>query len=206
MKISFGNMIVELNIFNINKQPLDYDEVYHVCLLEEITKETISEFSLEDLEVECFIQDGDDLDLDRLFGQAGVLYEPNIEDTEMESFARSRDDLDFGRLLEQVGTMRKPSIEDPKVEFFAQYGGDMDLDRLLELAEIVREPDMENPVLECFTHFGYDLGLDELVEQAEADLDPILKMQPECGEITEISFPTPYSSAVEPLKLIFESN
>ena len=27
MKISFGNMIVELNIFHIIKQPLDYDEV-----------------------------------------------------------------------------------------------------------------------------------------------------------------------------------
>jgi hypothetical protein len=26
MKISFGNMIVELNIFNINSQPLEYDE------------------------------------------------------------------------------------------------------------------------------------------------------------------------------------
>jgi hypothetical protein len=28
MKISFGNMTVELNIFDINKQPLDYDEVH----------------------------------------------------------------------------------------------------------------------------------------------------------------------------------
>jgi hypothetical protein len=30
MKISFKNMIVELNIFHINKQPLEYDEVRHV--------------------------------------------------------------------------------------------------------------------------------------------------------------------------------
>jgi hypothetical protein len=27
MKFFFGNMIVELNIFNINNQPLDYDEI-----------------------------------------------------------------------------------------------------------------------------------------------------------------------------------
>ena len=86
MKISFGNMTVELNIFDINKQPLDYDEVCHVCFIEEITEEAVSEFSLEDPEVECFIQDGDDLDLDRLFGKVGVLNEPNIEDTEIESF------------------------------------------------------------------------------------------------------------------------
>jgi hypothetical protein len=30
MKISFGNMTVELKIFNINTQPLDYDEICHV--------------------------------------------------------------------------------------------------------------------------------------------------------------------------------
>jgi hypothetical protein len=31
MKISFGNMIVELNIFHIIMQPLEYDEVQQVC-------------------------------------------------------------------------------------------------------------------------------------------------------------------------------
>ena len=30
MKISFGNMTVELNIFDINKQPLDSDEIHYV--------------------------------------------------------------------------------------------------------------------------------------------------------------------------------
>jgi hypothetical protein len=54
MKISFGNMIVELNIFDINKQPLDYDEVCLVFLIEEIIDEVVSEFSLEDPKVECF--------------------------------------------------------------------------------------------------------------------------------------------------------
>ena len=44
MKISFGNMIVELNIFNINNQPVDYDEVRPVCLVEEITNEIVSDF------------------------------------------------------------------------------------------------------------------------------------------------------------------
>ena len=49
MKISFGNMTVELNIFNINSQPLDYDEIRPVCLIEEIT----DDFDLEDPEIEC---------------------------------------------------------------------------------------------------------------------------------------------------------
>jgi hypothetical protein len=73
MKISFGNMTVELNIFDINKQPLDYDEVCFVCLIEEITYEDVSDFCLEDPKVECFCQDENDLDLDRLLGQDGVL-------------------------------------------------------------------------------------------------------------------------------------
>ena len=37
--------------------------------------EPISEFSLKDPKVEYFVQDEDDLDLDRLIGQDGVLHE-----------------------------------------------------------------------------------------------------------------------------------
>jgi hypothetical protein len=48
MKISLGNMIVVLNIFNINNLLLDYDEIRPVCLIEEI----IDEFSLEGSEIE----------------------------------------------------------------------------------------------------------------------------------------------------------
>jgi hypothetical protein len=43
MKISFGNMMVELNIFHIRKQPLDYDQMNQVCLIEEILDEVIEE-------------------------------------------------------------------------------------------------------------------------------------------------------------------
>jgi hypothetical protein len=39
---------------------------------EEIVDETVSELSLEDLEVKCFTQDGDNLNLDKLLGQAGI--------------------------------------------------------------------------------------------------------------------------------------
>ena len=43
-------------------------------------------------------------------------------------------------------------------------------------------------------------------EQAEVILDHILeKTQPDCGETTELSFPTPYSSTVESPELISES-
>jgi hypothetical protein len=48
MKISFGNMTVELNIFDVNKQPFEYDEVRHVCLIEEIIEVIVDESSIED--------------------------------------------------------------------------------------------------------------------------------------------------------------
>jgi hypothetical protein len=75
MKISFGNMMVELNIFYIRKQPLDYDQINQVCLIEEILDEVIEESSIEDPLKACLAQFGEDLDLDKLMEQAGALLE-----------------------------------------------------------------------------------------------------------------------------------
>ena len=75
MKISFGNMTVELDIFQIRKQPLDYDQMHQVCLIEDIIDEVFKESSIEDpLEV-CFAQFGEDLDLDKLIEQVYALLE-----------------------------------------------------------------------------------------------------------------------------------
>ncbi|XP_059436619.1 uncharacterized protein LOC132169635 [Corylus avellana] len=74
MKISFKNMTMELNIFDISKQPLEYDEVRHVCLIEEIMEEIVEESSIEDPLDACLAQFGDDLDLDKILEQAdGIL-------------------------------------------------------------------------------------------------------------------------------------
>jgi hypothetical protein len=75
MKISFGNMTVELNIFHIRKQPLDYDQMNQVCLIEEILDEVIEESSIEDPLEACLAQFGADLDLDKLMEQADSLLE-----------------------------------------------------------------------------------------------------------------------------------
>jgi hypothetical protein len=75
MKISFGNMTVELNIFHIRKQPLDYDQMNQVCLIEEILDEVIDESSIEDPLEACLAQFGEDLDLDKLMEQAEALLE-----------------------------------------------------------------------------------------------------------------------------------
>jgi hypothetical protein len=75
MKIYFGNMTVELNIFDFSKQPLEYDEVGSVCLIEEINEETVDESNIEDPLEACFAQFGEDLDLDKLLEQADAILE-----------------------------------------------------------------------------------------------------------------------------------
>jgi hypothetical protein len=70
-----------------------------VCLIEEITDKPVSEFSMEDPEVAYFVQDEDDLDLDRLIRQDGVLHEFSLEDPKIECFATFGGDLDFSKLL-----------------------------------------------------------------------------------------------------------
>jgi hypothetical protein len=75
MKISFGNMTVELNIFHIRKQPLDYDQMNQVCLIEEILDEVIEESSIKDPLEACLAQFDEDLDLDKLMEQAEALLE-----------------------------------------------------------------------------------------------------------------------------------
>jgi hypothetical protein len=73
MKISFGNMTVELHIFHIRKQSLDYDQMNQVCLIKEIIDEVIEESSREDPLEACLAQFGEDPDLEKLMEQADAL-------------------------------------------------------------------------------------------------------------------------------------
>jgi hypothetical protein len=59
-------MIVEPNTFDISNQPLEYDEIGSVCLIEEC---------IEDPLEACFVQFGEDLDLDMLLEQADAILE-----------------------------------------------------------------------------------------------------------------------------------
>jgi hypothetical protein len=75
MKISFGNMTVELNIFDMSKKPRECDEIGNACLIEEIIEEAVEESSIEDSLEACFAQFGEDLDLDELLEQADNILE-----------------------------------------------------------------------------------------------------------------------------------
>jgi hypothetical protein len=73
MKISFRNMIVKLNIFDISRQPFEYEEVKSACLTEVIVEETVNELSIEDPLGECLTALGGDMNLDTLLEQAYAL-------------------------------------------------------------------------------------------------------------------------------------
>jgi hypothetical protein len=73
MKISFGNMTVELNIFDISKRSRECDEIGSACLIEEIIEE---ESSTKDPLEACLAQFGEDLDLDVLLEQVVLEFAP----------------------------------------------------------------------------------------------------------------------------------
>ena len=66
-------MAVGLNIFDISKQPLEYDDVKSVCLIEEIIEEALDESIIEDPLEACLAQFGDDLDLGKLIEQEDTI-------------------------------------------------------------------------------------------------------------------------------------
>jgi Lon protease-like protein len=117
MKISFGNMRMELHIFDINNQSLKYDEVESVCLIEEIKKDTVDESSIEDPLEACLAQFGEDLDLDKLLEQADAILES----------------------APLVSSEKEKINEGPLEACLAQFGEDLDLDKLLEQADAILE-------------------------------------------------------------------
>jgi hypothetical protein len=70
MKLSFGNMTVELNIFHISRQPFEYEEIRSTCMIEELVEETINELISDDHMGECLTAYGGDMNLDILLEQA----------------------------------------------------------------------------------------------------------------------------------------
>jgi hypothetical protein len=81
MKVSFGNMTLDLNIFDISRQPFEYEGVRSVCSIEELVEETVHESSCENLLGKCLAACGGDMDLDTLLVHVDSLLDstPKIE-------------------------------------------------------------------------------------------------------------------------------
>jgi hypothetical protein len=85
MKISFGNMTMELDNFDISKKPKECDEIGSSCLIDEIIEEVGEESSIKDPLEACLAQFGKDLDLHELLEQVEVILQlAPIESMEKE--------------------------------------------------------------------------------------------------------------------------
>ena len=85
MKLSFENMTVELNIFDISRQPFEYKEVKSTCLIKEIVEDTVNEMSSDDHLGECFTAYGGDINRDTLLEQADAMLDLNTsKETDIE--------------------------------------------------------------------------------------------------------------------------
>ena len=69
MRLTFGDMTREVNVFNLGKQPRDIeDQTFEVNLKENLTSEHMEELELE---TECdFGLESDDFNLDQVFESA----------------------------------------------------------------------------------------------------------------------------------------
>lgn len=74
MQLSFGNMTMELNFFNIAKQPHNAnDEIVDVDLIEEIIDNTFLLNLSDDPLQTCLTHFGFDFDIDRSIDEVNVL-------------------------------------------------------------------------------------------------------------------------------------
>ncbi|XP_059441924.1 uncharacterized protein LOC132174256 [Corylus avellana] len=147
MKISFGNMTVELNIFDISKQPFEYEEVRSTCLIEEIVEKTVNEPDIEDPLGECLIALGSDMALDTLLEQADALLDstPEIKTETTEITLTSSPDPSslaaepVKRELKPLPDTLKYKYLDPIESLPVIIAADLDSDQEHELLEVLRE-------------------------------------------------------------------
>ena len=113
MKLSFGNMTVELNIFDISRQPFEYEEVKSTCLIEEIVEEMVNELSSDDHLGECLAVYGDDMNLDTLLEQADAILDSVIaSETDIEGTINTSSST-----VEQVKRELKPLLDTLKYKY-----------------------------------------------------------------------------------------
>ncbi|XP_075655087.1 uncharacterized protein LOC142625288 [Castanea sativa] len=73
MKISFGNMTVELNIFDISKQVLDNEDIYEVDMIESLVHDTLIQSSCEDPLKDCLTLFYCNLDIEKSIEEVNAL-------------------------------------------------------------------------------------------------------------------------------------
>uniref|UniRef100_A0A2N9FDC3 Uncharacterized protein n=1 Tax=Fagus sylvatica TaxID=28930 RepID=A0A2N9FDC3_FAGSY len=73
MKISFGNMTVELSVFDISKQPPDEEDASTVCMIDSLVHETFIQSTIEDPLEACLAHFVCNFDIDESIEQVNAL-------------------------------------------------------------------------------------------------------------------------------------
>jgi hypothetical protein len=142
MKLSFGNMTVELNILDINRQPFEYEEVISTCMIEELIEETVNELSSDDHLGECLTAHGGDMNLDTLLEQADAMLdsitasETNIErttNTSSSAFEQAK------RELKPLSDTLKYKYLDPSESLPVIISSDLNEAQEQELLNVLKE-------------------------------------------------------------------
>jgi hypothetical protein len=142
MKLSFGNMTVELDIFDISRQPFEYEEVRSTCMIEELVEETVNELSSDDHLGECLTAYGGVMNLDTLLEQVDVMLgsvtanETNIEgitDTSSSAFEPAK------RELKPLQDTLKYKYLDPSESLLVIISSDLDEAQEQELLNVLKE-------------------------------------------------------------------
>ena len=73
MKISFGNMTIELNIFHISKQVLDNEDICEVDMIKSLVHDTFQQSSYEDPLEACLNIFGCNFDIEQSIEEVNAL-------------------------------------------------------------------------------------------------------------------------------------
>ena len=142
MKLSFGNMIVELNIIDISKKPFKYEEIRSTCLIDEIIEETVNELCSDFHLGECLTTYGGDMNLDTLLEQTDAMLdsattrETDIEGTTDTSSSTTKQ---IKRELKPLPDTLKYKYLDPSESLPVIISSDLDEAQEKDLLKVLRE-------------------------------------------------------------------
>ena len=74
----FGNITVEMNVFDVSKQPPDNDDICKVDMIESLIENTWMQFHFEDIVQTCLAHFGNDFDWEESFEEVNALLESTI--------------------------------------------------------------------------------------------------------------------------------
>ena len=124
MKLSFGNMTVELNVFSVCQQPFDHDDLCEVNLIDSIVYDSCRQSSYDDQLESCLAHFGMNFDDNVVINEVNSLLDsaPLMDTTQWKTKIESLPNSETIRLsmTQEINENKLMVIEDP-VDFFLKH-------------------------------------------------------------------------------------